>query len=336
MIKVGVLGSTGFTGEKLVEILLGHPKVEVSYIGSRVKKAVLYSDIFPKFAKKTKIKCQPFDVDKASSVCDFLFLSLPHTISMQFVPKVLKKGKKLIDLSADYRLSPSLYKTFYKKNHCDKDNLKKAIYGLPEIFKDKIKKAQLIANPGCYPTSIILALYPLWAENLITGKIVIDSKSAVTGAGRKALVDFHYSSVENNFWAYKPFVHQHQPEISQIIKNKANAKINISFLPQVASFGAGIYSTIHLSFKKKETQKKIKKVYLKYYKDAPFIRVGDNLPKLKDVVGTNFLDIGFAVDRDGLNAVVVSSIDNLVKGAAGQAVQNMNIMLGFAETMGLT
>lgn len=336
MIKVGVLGATGFTGEKLVDILLSHPEVELAYLGSRTKKTVFYSDIFPKFYKKTSIKCEPINVQKAINNCDLLFLSLPHTISMKFAPKILESGKKVIDLSADYRLKKlQLYKDYYQKEHQDKENVKKAVYGLPELFKDNIKNAKLVANPGCYPTSIILALYPLVSENLVAGKIVIDSKSAVTGAGRKAVMDYHYSNMANNFWAYKPFVHQHQPEISEILKFKSGDPLNFSFLPQVAGFEAGIYSTIHLSFKKKVNRVKVKEVYSNYYQNSPFIRINDGIPKLKNVVGTNFCDIGFAVDDKGSNGMIISSIDNLIKGAAGQAVQNMNLMLGFKETTGL-
>ncbi len=336
MIKVGVLGATGFTGEKLVDILLSHPEVELTYLGSRTKKTVFYSDIFPKFYKKTSIKCKPFNLKEAIKACDLLFLSLPHTISMQFVPKILQNDKKVIDLSADYRLKKAkLYKDFYNQPHQDKNNLKKAVYGLPELFRSQIKKAQLIANPGCYPTSIILALYPLISENFVAGKIVIDSKSAVTGAGRKAVMNYHHSNIANNFWAYKPFIHQHQPEINEILKAQSEEPLDFSFLPQVASFEAGIYSTIHLSFKKRLTKAKIKEVYSNYYQDSSFIRINDSIPKLKDVQGTNFCDIGFAVDNKGSNGIIISSIDNLIKGAAGQAVQNMNLMLGFQETRGL-
>ncbi|MCF7888000.1 MAG: N-acetyl-gamma-glutamyl-phosphate reductase [Candidatus Omnitrophica bacterium] len=336
MIKVGILGATGFTGEKLVEILLSHPEVKITYIASRTKEPVLYSEIFPKFSKKTSIKCQPLNVEEAIDSCDLLFLSLPHTVSMQFVPKILEKGKKVIDLSADYRFKKAaVYKSLYEKEHQDQKNLKKSIYGLPELFKEEIKKAQLIANPGCYPTSIILALYPLLSENLVKDKIVIDSKSAITGSGRKASLDYHYANLANNFWAYKPFIHQHQPEVEEILGEKLIKSLTFSFLPQVASFEAGIYSTIHLSLKKKINKELVSKIYNKYYQSYPFIRLGAKIPKLKDVVGTNFCDIGFVVDKEGQNAIVISTIDNLVKGAAGQAIQNMNLMLGLKETTGL-
>ncbi len=335
MVKVGVLGATGFTGEKLVEILLSHPEVKLQYLGSRTKKPVPYSGLFPKFYKKTSLNCEPLNLKKAIDSCGLLFLSLPHTVSMQFAPEILESGKKVIDLSADYRLKkPQLYKRFYKKEHQDKKNIKKAVYGLAELFRDEIKKSQLVANPGCYPTSVILALYPLISEGLVAGKVIIDSKSSVTGSGRKAIIDYHYSNLANNFWAYKPFTHQHQPEIAEILQNETKERFNFSFLPQIASFEAGIYSTIHLSLKKKVDKEKLNKIYHNYYKHCPFIRINREIPKIKDVVGTNFCDIGFAVGQNGSDAVVFSSLDNLIKGAAGQAVQNMNLMLGFEETTG--
>jgi N-acetyl-gamma-glutamyl-phosphate reductase len=336
IMKVGILGATGFTGEKLVEILLNHPKVEISYLSSRTPKPVPYSKLFPKFKGKVDLKCEPLDIDKAKAESDILFLSLPHRVSMYYVPFILKGNKKVIDLSADYRLKDTtLYKKYYGVSHTDKTNLKKAVYGLPELFKDKIIDAQLIANPGCYPTSIILALFPLVKEGLIESKIIADSKSAITGAGRKAVIDFHYANVSDNIWAYKPFIHQHMPEVVEILADKTSKEIELKFVPQVVGVEAGIYSTIYVSFKKKVSVKKIKAVYEKYYKDCPFIRLRDDLPKLKNVTGTNFCDLGFALDQDLKNGVVVSCIDNLIKGAAGAAVQNMNVMLGWEETLGL-
>ena len=334
--KVAVLGATGFTGEKLVEILLAHPKVELCYLASRTKKAVLYSKFFSHFSKKTKLKCEPLDLSKAAKGSDILFLSLPHTVSMEFAPYLLKKGKKVIDLSADYRIkSPSLYKQYYGVVHKDVGNLRKAVYGLAEIYKAKIKNANLIANPGCYPTSIILGLFPLVKEGLIKGKIVVDSKSSITGAGRRAAKEYYSSGASTGLWAYKPFVHQHTPEILGVLKDKTNKSINLCFTPHVVNAESGIYSTIYLELKKKLTLFKINSIYKKHYKGCPFVRISKGLPKLANVVGTNFCDIGFALDSSGKNAVVVSCIDNLIKGAAGAAVQNMNIMLGYKQTMGL-
>ena len=333
-IKVGILGATGFTGEKLAGILLKHPRVEIAYLASRSE--VTYSKLFPQFKGKISLKCEPFDIDKAAQRCDLLFLSLPHTTSMEFVPYLLKKKKKVIDLSADYRIKDSLvYKKYYKLAHKDKLNLKKGVYGLPEIYKNSIKSAQLIANPGCYPTSIILALFPLLKEGLIKSEVIADSKSAITGAGRKTAKAHGYPDNLKNFWAYQPFVHQHTPEMLSVLKNSTKKSINLLFTPHVASIEAGIYSTIYVTLKNKVSDKRIKSIYSKYYKKSPFVRVLTELPKLKEVVGSNFCDIGFAVGPKSKKVIIAACLDNLIKGAAGQAVQNMNIMMGWKETLGL-
>lgn len=335
-VKVAVLGATGFTGEKLVELLLNHPQVEITYLASRTLKPVAYSSLFPRFMKKTELLCEPLDVKKASRVSDILFLSLPHTVSMEVAPYLLKEKKKVIDLSADYRLKDTLaYKKYYKTPHKDKVNLKKAVYGLAELYQAQIAKADLIANAGCYPTSVILGLYPLVKENLAEGVIFVDSKSSITGAGRKAVIDYHYSNISGNVWAYKPFIHQHTPEILAILEEKTKKELKLSFVPHVVGVEAGIYSTIHLCLKKKLDSGSLKNIYLKYYKNCPFVRIKDNLPTLKEVVGTNFCDIGFSLSSEGKRAVIASSIDNLIKGAAGNAIQNMNIMVGLNQTLGL-
>jgi len=334
--RVGVLGATGFTGEKLVDILIKHPNVEVCYLASRTEKPVYYSDLFACFSNKTNLKCEPLSIEKSLKKCDFLFLSLPHTVSMKFVPYLLKAKKKVVDLSADYRLQDSEeYKKYYRALHEDKKNLKKAVYGLPELYKVAIGKAQLVANPGCYPTSMILPLFPLLKEGLIELKVVIDSKSSITGAGKKAIIDYHYINVSNNIWAYKPFTHQHVPEAVNILKAKTQKEVDISFTPHVVGIDAGIYSTIYVWFKKKVKSSQLFDLYQKHYRNCPFVRIKNNLPKLKEVVGSNYCDIGFELNENGKQAVVVSCIDNLIKGAAGQAVENMNIMLGCDQTTGL-
>ncbi len=333
--KVSVLGATGFTGEKLVEILLNHPKAELVYLASRTKKSLYYSDIFPHFAKKTKLKCEPLDVEKAAQLSDFIYLSLPHTVSMDFAPYLLEKNKKVIDLSADYRLkNPSTYKKYYKVDHKDKGNLKKAVYGIAELYKKEIKKANLIANPGCYPTSIILALYPLVKEGAVKDRIFVDSKSSITGAGRKTAEKLA-NQVPGNIWAYKPFIHQHTPEIIEVLKDKTTSEVDLSFVPHVVDIESGIYSTIQLFLEKPLNPSKIRSIYNKYYKNVPFVRIVDSLPKIKDVVGSNFCDIGFVLNKNSKQLVIASAIDNLIKGAAGSAVQNMNIMSGYKETLGL-
>ena len=335
-VKVAVLGATGFTGEKLVEILLGHPQVEITYLASQTPEPVAYKTLLPDFIGKTEAICEPLDIKKAITKSDFFFLSLPHTVSMNFAPSLLAADKKVVDLSADYRLKDiDLYKKYYNLPHKDQDNLAKGVYGLAEIYRQSIAKSNLVANPGCYPTSIILALFPLVKEGLVKSKVVVDSKSAISGAGRKTAAKYKDIDVPNNFWAYKPFVHQHTPEILSVLKDASGENIDLSFIPHVAGMKAGIYSTIYLNFDKKVNKNEISDIYQKYYKDSPFLRIKEDLPKLGSVVGTNFCDIGFALNSDGKEVVIVSCIDNLIKGAAGAAVQNMNIMLGWDESKGL-
>ncbi|MCM8820215.1 MAG: N-acetyl-gamma-glutamyl-phosphate reductase, partial [Candidatus Omnitrophica bacterium] len=236
--------------------------------------------------------------------------------------------------SADYRLKDlNIYEKYYKAKHLDPKNLKQAVYGLPEFYRAKIKTAKLIANPGCYPTASILALAPLLKENLIKN-IIIDAKSAITGAGRKPLLEYHFAHLYGNLFAYKVFGHQHLPEIIQILSEVSKKDINLRFTPHVLPIERGILVTIYANLTKKVTQQEIEGVYQKYYSKEPFVRFfKQKLPNLKDVIYTNFCDIGFQCE--GKNIVIVCAIDNLMKGAAGQAVQNMNIICGFDERLAL-
>lgn len=336
MLKIGVLGATGFTGEKLVEILAGHKEVEISYLCSRIQDPVPYGEYFPRFKNIVDIPLEHMDVEKAAQMCDLLFLSLPHTVSMEKAAYLLEKGKKVIDLSADYRIKdPAVYEKYYGTTHLDQKNLDKAVYGLPEFFKPEIKSADLIANPGCYPTSIELALLPLLKENMIDKEIIADAISAISGAGRKPKLEYHFQNVSNNAWAYKPFVHQHLPEMSYVLETVSGRPAELVFVPHVAGIETGIISTIHVKLKPQSKEEQIRSVYAQYYEDCFFVRVKEHLPCLKEVANTNFCDIGFALSPCKKKAVIVSCIDNLVKGAAGQAVQNMNLICGFKETEGL-
>ncbi len=333
-IKVAVLGATGFTGEKLVEILLNHPKVEIVYLSAVVEKASSFSSIFPHFKGKLDLVCDNLDLKKASAA-DVIFLSLPHRVSFLYAPYFLDKAKVVIDLSADYRLQDTkVYKDYYGTEHKDKNNLKQAVYGLPEFFKPKIKKAKLIANPGCYPTVSILSLAPLLKEGIIAKEdIIIDAKSGITGAGRKAALDYHYAHLNQNLKAYKVFGHQHLPEINQILGEIAKVKVDLQFSPHLIPMERGILITVYAKTKKKASAKDINSIYKKYYSNAPFVRVFDFLPSLKDVINTNCCDIAFVLS--GSKIVIVGCIDNLIKGASGQAVQNMNIIFGWDEALGL-
>jgi len=321
-----------------LEILLSHSNVRVTYTSAGSTKGPI-AEIWPHLHGKTKLTCEPFDVKKAIQLCDIIFLATPHNISMTIAPQLLKAGLRVIDLSGDYRLqSLQQYKKWYGVAHTDRRNLSHAVYGLPEFYRPKIKKAQLIANPGCYPTAALIGLAPLLA---IFGdqvqSLIIDAKSGVSGAGRKVALSYIFPEVNENFKAYKPLNHQHAPEIESYLSRVAGKNIKVNFVPHLLPVNRGILETIYVQFKKSPTAHELHSVYTKYYKTEPFVRIlpNDTLPELKNVVRTNNCDIGITVGSDRKLVIITSAIDNLLKGAAGQAVQNMNIMCGFEETLGL-
>ena len=340
MINVGIVGVTGYTGEELIRILLKHPQVKISGLFSTSACGKSISKIFPHLAGKLDLICLKPDIKNIVDKCDVVFLALPHTASMDLVPKLVKAGKRVIDLSADYRLKDlKIYEKFYQHKHTDKANLKESVYGLPELYRAQIKKAKIVANPGCYPTAAILALAPLAALKQIDfGSIIIDAKSGVSGAGRSKCEDFFSSPDKEDFKAYKVGVHQHTPEINQILFGLAGKKVNVTFVPHLLPVKAGILETIYVrkSQKPEVKSKKLIDLYKKFYKQEPFVRIKTEgeFPRLRDVVGTNFCDIGIMNSPDGV--IIISAIDNLIKGASGQAVQNMNIMYNLPEKTGLS
>lgn len=335
MINVGIMGATGYAGEELIDILLRHPQARITDISAKIDKARKISDIFPRFKDRIELICTEPDIKQILAKCDLVFLALPHTVSMELAPALLKAGKKVIDLSADYRLKDTkIYEKFYNARHKDKLNLTDAVYGLPEIYRLKIKNARLIANPGCYPTLSILALAPLVAFGLVeTGSIVIDAKSGVTGAGRKLAEGFLFSELNEDFKAYKVNMHQHSPEINQELSKLAGKKISVTFVPHLLPLSRGILATIYVKKiqNKKSKIQNLTNLYKKFYKKEPFVRIRDegDFPRLKDVLRTNFCDIGIKDGPDSI--IIIAAIDNLLKGASGQAVQNMNIMYKFPE-----
>ncbi|MFH0839986.1 MAG: N-acetyl-gamma-glutamyl-phosphate reductase [Candidatus Omnitrophota bacterium] len=335
MIKVSVVGATGYTGEELVTVLASHKDVRIVSLSAIIDKPTNISDLFPRLKGRVDMICKSFDFNEVAGFSDVIFLALPHRVSMEFAPKFLNAGKKVIDLSADYRLPPDVYEKWYGKGHADTKNIAKAVYGLPELFRNEIKKADLIANPGCYPTSVILAAAPLIKSGVVQlNDIIADSKSGITGAGRKASIDLLFGEIADNFKAYKIGAHQHMPEMVEILKNLAGGEVDILFAPHVIPIKRGILSTVYMKPIKKIGQKEVNKIYSDFYKNEFFVRFkNDTLPEIKDVAYTNFCDIGVRVTDK--NIVAVSVIDNLLKGAAGQAVQNMNIMFGFDEKEGL-
>ena len=338
MLKVIVCGATGYTGFELLKILLRHPEVEISAISAKIESPQKISDIFPEIKGKLDMVCAEMSVsDMIKTGAKLAFLALPHKVSMEFAPHFLKEGIKVIDLSADFRLkSPSIYKKYYGKDHKCREYLASSVYGLPELYREKIKQAQLIANPGCYPTAAILSLAPLVSKKAGDIKdMIIDAKTGVTGAGRKAELKFNFGEVAENMWAYRIGTHQHAPEIDQELSTLAKKDIKVLFVPHLAPMKRGILTTAYVKLTKDMDVAKIINLYKDFYKNTPFVRIYDKgtFPQTKDVYDSNFCDIGITTSMGRI--IIVSCIDNLIKGASGQAVQNMNIMCGFKETQGL-
>ena len=337
-INVGIVGISGYSGGVALELLLNHPKARVSYVSANNTQGKI-SEIWPKLAGRTQLVCEPFEAAKAVKFCKVIFLAVPHTVSMQITPKLLAAGVRVIDLSGDYRFKKAAeYKKWYGVEHADAANLAKAVYGLPEFYREDIRKAKLISNPGCYPTAALLALAPLTILSVKSiESIAIDAKSGVTGAGRKAKLPLSFGEVNENFKAYKPLNHQHVPEMELYLSRIAGRNFTLDFVPHLLPVNRGILETIYVRLRTKTTLDAVYKVYTRFYKKEVFVRILEpgRQPELKNVVGTNYCDIGFAVSQDGQLVVVTSAIDNLYKGASGQAVQNMNIMCGFGEKEGL-
>ncbi len=338
MVRVGIVGISGYSGVTTLEILLKHPGVRVTYVSANNTKGKV-DEIWPHLKGRTALKCSPFDIQKAVKFCDVIFLAVPHTVSMAITPKLLTANKKVIDFSGDYRLkNTSDYKKWYGTDHKDKNNLKQSVYGLPELYRQNIKKAKLIANPGCYPTAAILTLAPLIATNASTiESVVIDAKSGVSGAGRRATLNFSFTEVNENFKAYKVLKHQHTPEIALYLSKISRKPVTVNFVPHLLPVNRGILETIYVHLKKRLSITDLHKAYTRFYKTEPFVRVlplGQQ-PELKHVVKTNYCDIALTMNNNNKLLVLTSTIDNLLKGASGQAVQNMNIMCGFKETEGL-
>ena len=332
MIKVGIMGGSGYTGEILVGLLLRHPEVKLAFVTSGSHKNEKISDVYPHLEGVTDISYKAPDIEKLAKEADVVFLALPNGMAMNIAPKILEAGAKVIDLSADYRFKdPKVFKEWYKMDHTSKNLLTKAAYGLPEI--EKVSGAKLIANPGCYATASILGLYPLIKEGLIdTDSIVVDAKSGVSGAGKSLTDDTHYPNCNDGISAYKVASHRHTPEIEQAL----GGGMKITFTPHLTPMTRGILSTIYAKAKKPVDEKKLTKIFKDVYKKTHFIRVLEGkLPSTKYVSGTNNCDIAVKYDKRTNNIIVLSAIDNLVKGASGQALQNMNIMFGLPETTGL-
>jgi len=338
-LTIGICGASGYTGIELLRILALHPHAEVTALTSEKSAGKKVYEVFPFLSSYTDISYEPMGREKLLGKADLFFLALPHGASQEAVHFFFSKGKKVIDLSADYRINdPETYAAWYGLRHNFPSALKKAVYGLPEIYRKKIQKSTLIANPGCYPTSAILGLMPAVRNRLVDlSAVIIDSKSGTSGAGRKADLGISFCEVNEGFRAYGLVTHRHTPEIEQEISHLAGEKVVVNFTPHLLPVDRGILTTIYAKLKKKTDTKTVFSLYSRTYAKEPFIRVlpEGTLPNIKNVRGTNTCEIGIKVNDRTNTLIIVSAIDNLVKGASGQAVQNMNLMMGFSETAGL-
>jgi len=338
MKRVGVVGATGYAGAELVRLLAGHPEVELAVVTSRQFAGKRFDAAYPAMSGFVDLTCEALSVDALCERTDFIFIALPHKIPMEIVPELLKRGKRVIDLSADFRFKDaSVYESFYQP-HTARHLLETAVYGLCEVYADQIRTATLIGNPGCYPTSVILPLLPLLKKGLLTGtSFVVDSKSGVSGAGRSPVITTHFCEVNESFKAYKVAVHRHCPEMEEVLSRESGKTVALTFVPHLVPMTRGMLTNIYAGLATGVKEEDVAACIEKFYAGRPFVRLcrGGALPDTLRVRGTNYCDIGFKIDRRARRLVLISAIDNLVKGAAGQAVQNMNIMLGLDETTGL-
>jgi len=341
MIRIAIIGATGYTGSELVRILIHHPDADIITITSETHTGKTFSTIHPQFLGICdQILTSADDLD--DEAVDLVFLALPHRVSMEYVKKWQHKRFKIIDLSGDYRLSSAdVYEEWYKTVHLTPELIHEVPYGLPELHRKDLVSAKIIANPGCYPTATALALAPLVASNCVdTRSIIIDAKSGVTGAGVKSTSTTHFSNVQDNFMAYALKSHRHTIEIEETLSklqhsNSLASPVIVQFTPHLLPVDRGILVTCYATPNDSITDKSVQDMYESFYRDEPFVRVRKTPPQIKQVRGTNLCDVFATYDERTNRIIVMSAIDNLVKGAAGQAVQNMNIAFGLAETTGL-
>ena len=339
MVKVGIIGATGYAGNELVRLLLGHKDVEIVWLGSRSYIDQKYSDVYRNMFKLVDARCMDDNMEQLADEVDVIFTATPQGLCASLVNDEILSKVKIIDLSADFRLkNVDIYEKWYKLEHKSPQYIDEAVYGLCEINRDKVKDARIVANPGCYTTCSILTAYPLAKEGLIDmSTLIIDAKSGTSGAGRGAKLPNLYCEVNENIKAYGVATHRHTPEIEEQLGYAAGEKVVLNFTPHLVPMNRGILATEYAKLTKKVTYEEVKAIYDKYYADEKFVRVleKDQCPETKWVEGSNYVDIGFKIDERTGRIIMMGAIDNLVKGAAGQAVQNMNLLFGLPESEGL-
>ncbi len=337
--KIGIIGATGYAGGELVRLLMGHPKAEIVWYGSRSYIDKKYYEVFQNMFQIVDEKCMDDNMEDLVKQVDVVFTATPQGFCASVLTEEILSKVKIIDLSADFRIKDvKTYEEWYKIEHKSPQFLEEAVYGLCEVNREAVKKARLVANPGCYPTCSTLSIYPLVKEGLIDpNTIIIDAKSGTSGAGRGAKVDNLYCEVNENMKAYGVSTHRHTPEIEEQLGYAAGQKVTLNFTPHLAPMNRGILVTAYASLTKDVTYEEVKAVYDKYYAKEKFVRVLDQdvCPQTKWVEGSNFVDVNFKIDSRTGRIIMMGAMDNLVKGAAGQAVRNMNLMFGLDETLGL-
>jgi len=340
MTRVAILGATGYTAAELAKLLLRHPEAEITAATSRQEGNPPLGTVHPSLAGRTDICLESLSTEQLAERADVVFGCLPHGLSADYIPQLVEAGLRVVDLSADYRLDdPAVYQQWYGQEHPDPARLPETVYGLPELFREKIRGASLVANPGCYPTSAILALAPLAREGLIElDSIVIDSKSGVSGAGRTPKLTTHYPECNESIAAYNVGMHRHTPEIELIVskaagENAAATPVEVIFTPHLVPMDRGILTTTYSQPTGDVNEEDLLSLFRECYANEPFVRVVDHLPATKDCSGTNFCDVTVRVVRG--RVLTISCIDNLVKGASGAAVQNFNLMCGYDEGLAL-
>jgi N-acetyl-gamma-glutamyl-phosphate reductase len=335
MITAAIIGASGYSGAELLRLLSMRSDVHVKKVTAHTFAGKKVEELYPVFSGRVGLEYEAFS-NQLDGV-DVSFVSLPSGEAMNIVPQLIPSVGHIIDLSGDFRLpSAALYETYYHQPHSAPSMLGQAVYGLPELFSGSIKTARLVANPGCYATSVILALAPALKHAVVAPDgIVVNSLSGISGAGRSSSIDLSFSEINENVRAYKVGTHQHTPEIQTILEQETGKPVSLSFVPHLVPITRGIYTTIHARLNSPVNEAELIELYQSFYRDAPFVRIKRKIPQIKDVLYTNYCDIGLTVDRKTNDLILISVIDNLVKGAAGQAVQNMNLMFGIPQEQGL-
>lgn len=343
--KVGIIGATGYTGQELVRLLQQHPEIELTYLGSSNNSGAVYAEMFPQFTGLSSdlgsgsgLGTGKLDNEEVPDL-DVLFCALPHGLTAGRTAEWLNRGIKVIDLGADFRLkNPEVYEAWYKVEHPAQELIPEAVYGLPELYRDKIAGKRLVANPGCYPTATLLALAPLLKKGLLQKEgLIIDAKSGVSGAGRSATLGSHFSEVNENFKAYGVATHRHTPEIEQQLAEAAGSELFVNFTPHLVPMIRGILATIYAQVTPGVTEEDLIACWQEHYEGEEFVHIlpEGTWPQTKFALGSNHVFLQLKIDPRTGRAILVSAIDNLVKGASGQAIQNMNLLCGLPESMGL-